>query len=204
MIPTVLAVALVALVALVAVGALVSGCLLAVAGVALLFRRTRAASPDPERIDEALLARLLVLRAFLVGRHAGGRLENKLRSVAVVRLEDPALPAANAPRDALLRGVFYALVLEELDRRTRQTSRRRPAKKLGARLGPDDPYPHYLRLVAATTREGEPGVTASRPWARNSDVIEDASAAAQALGLTSEEVDRYRRFLFQLPIQRWR
>lgn len=143
-----------------------------------------AVVPPPERIDDEVLARLLVLRAFLVGRRAGWRDENKLRSVAVIRLEDPALRDASAPSDVVLRGIFYALVLEELDRRGGHSSRRRPARKLGLRLGPHDPYPRYLRMV-----EAAPG---------------DDGPAADALGITAEEVLRHRRFLYQLPIQRWR
>ena len=184
------------------VGVLVGVLAFAGAFVRLAVLRERPTSPPPEPIDDAVLARLLVLRAFLVGRHAGRRHENRLRSVAVIRLEDPVLPAATAPKDALFRGVFYALVLEEFDRRTGQVSKRRPAKKLGGRLGAHDPYPLYLAMVAATTTPGEP--VAARPWARNAYVADDPAAATEALGLTSEDVARYRRFLMELPLPRWR
>lgn len=157
--------------------------LAAVFVVAFLRRRAPRAGQEPERIDDEVLARLLVLRVFLVARRAGWRTENKLRSVAVVRLEDPALRDPNAPRGVVMRGLFYALLLEELDRRGGHSSRRRPARKLGSRLGRHDPYPLYLRMVEAAPS--------------------DDLQAATALGVTAAEVELNRRFLYELPVQRW-
>ena len=156
---------------------------LAVLGVTTLVLR-RSRSPSPERGDDAVIGRLLVLRAFVVGQLARSRHENTLRSVAFIRLEDATLRAEDAPRELLLRAMFYALVLAELDRRTSPTPRIRTAKKLGLRLGMDDPFPLYQRMVDAAPS--------------------DHGQAASALGLTAPDLERHRRFLFQLPIQRWR
>ncbi len=190
----------VAIVVITALGALATAAVVA----GFVVRRRKAAPEAGEPLDDDALPRLLVLRAFLVGRFAGGRRENEIRSVAVIRLEDRALREVSAPRDVVLRGMFYALALAELDRRMSQNSRRRPAKKLGERLGKDDPYPLYLRMVEATTRHAEPGAAPPKPWDPSGAVISDEGLAAAMVGLTAEQVERHRRFLFELPIQRWR
>jgi hypothetical protein len=140
--------------------------------------------PRPHGEDE--LTRLVILRAFVAGRRTRGVRQQKMRATAVIRLEDTAIGDPAASKDVLARALFYALVLAESDRTVKawQKTVRRLSTRIAAHG--EDPHLIYVRMVEATAGEA------------------DATIAARALGLDPADVERHRRFVFELPIGQWR
>jgi hypothetical protein len=111
-------------------------------------------------MQQELQAKLLVLKAFYLGRSAEDasvQADCKVLSLhALSVLQDAPEPS----EENLRRRLFYMLLLAELERDADPVPWRREAKQLGERLkqeGLVDPFVYYLEIVRATTGLVSPG-----------------------------------------------
>jgi hypothetical protein len=169
-------------------------------------------------MQQELQAKLLVLKAFYLGRSAeSSSVQNEcyelVSKALALLLRDP-----DTSEEMIRRRFFYTLVLAELDRLNDPVPWRRAARQLGLLLleeGAVDPFPYYLEVVRATTglrSTGDFGDVhrAAQPKIKLSTEVEKTGRfgaytevydfAADALGIKPETRKKFADFFHKTPL----